>query len=120
MLLFVFFSILLFRAEWARGQTTIASQGFESSGNTWSYTPSGTGGGLGTNPCSGTGSYQATNNTVATAATLTFNAVDISLYKNVKITAKITAIGTTNNGLDAGDNATFSASINGAAYPVQH
>lgn len=112
------------------GQTTIAFQGFEA-GDTWNFTPSGTGtfgavsGSPGTVSPSGslwekTGSfgYQSTNGTLD----LTFVAIDTSGYTGVSLTLDLQAlsIGNTNNGIDTTDDfIVYISPDNGATFYQQ-
>ena len=119
LLLFIF----LFVAGWGYGQTTIAFQGFESSGDTWTIS-TGSGNisslsGSSDHPSNsrirtGSRSWQVIN----TTGTLELSSVDISSYNSVKIIVHVSSTaGTSGNGADAADYVKIYANVNNSGYP---
>ena len=106
------------------GQTTIAKQGFETSGETWSIS-SGSGNistvtGSGDTPSSqrvlsGGRSWQVNNGNI----TLELGNVNVSSYSTIKIVIRLSSTsGSTGNGADGGDNIKAFVNLNGSGFPA--
>jgi hypothetical protein len=108
--------------------TTIAAQGFETSGDTWSYTSSGLGGsastatGSGDTPdhqriLAGSGSWQVNNSGATTPSILTFDGVSVSDYSAITLTVRVSSTSlSTGNGVEPGDHVKVFVALNGGAF----
>lgn len=108
--------------------TTIAAQGFETSGDTWSYTSSGSGGtassatGSSDTPASqrilaGSRSWQVNNSGATTPSILTFDSVSVSGYSSVSVTVRASSTSlSTGNGVEPEDHVKVFVALNGGAF----
>ena len=102
--------------------TAIASQGFETSGDSWAFAFSGGSASASTGasdtPASsrilaGSQSWQVNN----TNSTLTFNPVTTTPYSSISVTVRVSSTsGTTGNGADAADTVKVFVALNGGAF----
>ena len=117
---------LLLSSVSAQAQTTIASQGFESTaGDTWSIASGSTliSDSLGTSdsPASqrirtGGSSWQVNN--ASTPATLELSAATVTGYTDVQVTLHLSATsGTSGNGVDNGDTVAVYIALDGTGFP---
>ncbi len=112
--------VLMLGMNGVKGQVTIASCGFETSGDTWSYTNTGgsasatnTGTPSGQRIRSGSQSYQFTN----IAGVLTFADIITTGYTSVSVVVRISSIsGTASNGADAADFVRLFTKLNTASF----
>ena len=100
--------------------TTIAAQGFETTGETWTYsgvTPSANTGASDSPPSqrilAGSSSWQVIN----TSASATFSTVTTAGYRNLVVKARVSSpSGNGSNGSDTGDHVKVFVALNGSAF----
>jgi hypothetical protein len=115
---------LVFSVNTGSAQTVIASQGFETSGDTWTFNGAAPAGisaatGSGDTPAnqrirSGSQSWQTNNGT----QTATLNDVSIAGYNSVFVRVRLSSTSTTTgNGAEIGDNVRISVALDGGSFP---